>query len=275
LIAGITIGVASQFARLVTLVEEWLGVGPSAAGYILLAFAAATSLPFWVGMIHTARGLGSELAERALPSPAPGKLDLADAARRLFVVTLQLAITVIVGAPLFAVTQPFLSTRGATVSLAALATFVALLVIMLWRRATSLQGHVTAASALIAEALVRQTREEMSPTASQSGEISVSGNFSALSPVEAALSGLGKPTSFTLGSDSSAVGKTLAEMNLRGLTGATVLAIRRGEELMRIPDGSARLAVGDVLVLAGTKEASEAARAVLASTMPENDTGSR
>ena len=51
---------------------------------------------------------------------------------------------------------------------------------------------------------------------------------------------------------SPAVGKTLAELNLRGLTGATVLAIRRGEEAVLVPSGHERLMVGDVLAVAGT-----------------------
>lgn len=47
------------------------------------------------------------------------------------------------------------------------------------------------------------------------------------------------------------VGRTLAELDLRAATGATVLAVRRGDRTMTTPDGSFRLATGDDLFLLG------------------------
>ncbi|WP_395854947.1 cation:proton antiporter regulatory subunit [Cystobacter fuscus] len=66
-----------------------------------------------------------------------------------------------------------------------------------------------------------------------------------------------------LDSGSAAVGRTLAELNLRGMTGATVLAIRRGEDKVVVPTADEQLREGDVLALAGTHEAIDSARAVL------------
>jgi len=58
----------------------------------------------------------------------------------------------------------------------------------------------------------------------------------------------------------------LSEVNLRGLTGATVLAIFRtagqGPRTL-VPTGSERLRAGDVLTLAGSHEAIAAAREAL------------
>lgn len=59
-----------------------------------------------------------------------------------------------------------------------------------------------------------------------------------------------------------AAGKTLAELNLRGLTGATVIAITRGGVGI-LPTGKEPLQADDVLVLAGTHDAVEAARDLL------------
>ena len=59
------------------------------------------------------------------------------------------------------------------------------------------------------------------------------------------------------------MGKTLAEIRLRGLTGATVLAIRRGEHSVLVPSGEERLLEGDVLAIAGSKDAVNAAKQVL------------
>ena len=67
---------------------------------------------------------------------------------------------------------------------------------------------------------------------------------------------------------SPAVGRTLAELDLRGLTGATVLAIQRGDSGRSFPSGHEVLRAGDVLALAGTEEAIEAARALLGSPAP-------
>ena len=64
------------------------------------------------------------------------------------------------------------------------------------------------------------------------------------------------------------VGKTLAELNLRGQTGATVLAIVRGEEGILIPTAREVLKDGDVLALAGAHECIEAAKALLTPNHP-------
>jgi CPA2 family monovalent cation:H+ antiporter-2 len=60
------------------------------------------------------------------------------------------------------------------------------------------------------------------------------------------------------------VGKTLAQIELRGLTGATVLAIQRGDRSVLVPSGHERLEAGDVLAIAGTRDAVEAAKTLLA-----------
>ena len=67
-----------------------------------------------------------------------------------------------------------------------------------------------------------------------------------------------------LAADSYAVGKTLADLNLRGLTGATVLACLRDGEGVLVPTGHETLQPDDVLALAGAHEAIDAARALLA-----------
>ena len=64
------------------------------------------------------------------------------------------------------------------------------------------------------------------------------------------------------------IGKKLAEIKLRGLTGATVLAIQRGEDAVLVPSGDERLLAGDVLALAGTEESISAAKELLAAPNP-------
>jgi CPA2 family monovalent cation:H+ antiporter-2 len=54
---------------------------------------------------------------------------------------------------------------------------------------------------------------------------------------------------------SEAAGKTLAELQIRSRTGATVLSLVRGEKPLPVPDGTTRLEAGDLLVLFGPHEA--------------------
>jgi CPA2 family monovalent cation:H+ antiporter-2 len=87
--------------------------------------------------------------------------------------------------------------------------------------------------------------------------------------VAAALPGLGEPVPVVLPPGSSAIGQSLAELNLRGLTGATVLCITRAsdpEARALRPSGKERLRPGDVLALVGSHESVESARAILEAT---------
>jgi CPA2 family monovalent cation:H+ antiporter-2 len=61
-----------------------------------------------------------------------------------------------------------------------------------------------------------------------------------------------------------AVSKTLAEINLRAETGASVVAIQHyGADVTALPTGREVLSAGDVLALVGTPPAVESARRVL------------
>jgi CPA2 family monovalent cation:H+ antiporter-2 len=62
---------------------------------------------------------------------------------------------------------------------------------------------------------------------------------------------------------SAAVGQSLAELNLRGRSGATVLAISRDGESIVVPTADERLKAGDVLAITGSHDAIEAAKALL------------
>jgi len=54
---------------------------------------------------------------------------------------------------------------------------------------------------------------------------------------------------------SPAAGKTLAELDLRRKTGATVLSVVRNEQPQATPDGPTRLEEGDLVVRYGPHEA--------------------
>ncbi len=63
--------------------------------------------------------------------------------------------------------------------------------------------------------------------------------------------------------ESAAAGHTLAELELRPRTGASVIAIRRGDDVFTNPDANFRIEAGDVLVVLGEREAIDAALAMV------------
>ncbi len=258
IVAAIIIASSVNFETMIDLVTQYISLSQRVATLLVIAGVLAVAARFAVAMIRAGRVLGWELADRAFPPVAAGKLDTADAPRRLLVVTLQLAIVVLLGAPLLAITQPFLPPLSVAI-LWLLATV--LLGLTFWRRTANFQGHARAAAEVIAAALARQMRERSGNQAESTSD--------ALEEVNQMLSGLGSPVSVELSAASPAVGKTLAELNLRGLTGATILAIRRGSETLLVPDGRQRLEGGDVLALAGQHETIRAAQDLLQPSGPD------
>jgi CPA2 family monovalent cation:H+ antiporter-2 len=59
------------------------------------------------------------------------------------------------------------------------------------------------------------------------------------------------------------VGRTLADLEVRGRTGATVLAIWRRDGSVVVPSATEALRAGDLLALAGARDAVESARELL------------
>jgi CPA2 family monovalent cation:H+ antiporter-2 len=250
LLVGLVIGTSLSVAKIALAVEEKTGVSSALAERLVVVGAVVLSIPFLVGVVHVSRRLAETLAEIALPHRAEGKTDLAAAPRRALLVTLQSLIVLMMGAPVIAITQPFL--QGFTGPIIVL-LLLGVLGVAFWRSATNLQGHARAGAQVIVEALAAQSRSK-EPGA----------ETPALDHVQVLLPGLGEPTPVRLEANSPAIGRTLAELNLRGLTGATVLAIQRGEQGISFPTAKEVLAQGDIVALAGTHEAVEAARSLLA-----------
>src|SRR5258708_9595991 len=85
-----------------------------------------------------------------------------------------------------------------------------------------------------------------------------------LEDVNGILPGLGEPVAIRVIPQSIAVGKSLAQLNLRGATGATVLAIRRGAQQIPTPLGREVVFAGDVVAVPGARCPLSAARAIFA-----------
>ncbi|HVE86359.1 MAG TPA: cation:proton antiporter [Myxococcales bacterium] len=259
LLLALIIGTAVWMPSASGLASERLGLSVPLARALVIAGAAALSSPLLLGIFRIARGLGLSLALAALPAAPKGKVDLAAAPRRALVVTLQLGVVLLVGLPILALTQPFVPGWVAVLGLGLL---LLVLGVVFWRSATNLQGHVKAGAEMIVEALAAQARK---PAAAEDRE--------SLERIKHLMPGLGEPVPIRLDERSAAVGKTLAQLNLRGVTGAWVLAILRGEEGVIVPQAGEALRAGDVLALAGTHEAVAAATELLLGAPPPGPAG--
>ena len=248
-IAALGVGVSVAMVPLGADLASRIGVHAVYGRAIVAAGGVLLSIPFLAGILRNGRIMGQVLSLRAFPSPGSAKLDLAAAPRRALIVGIQLTAVLVVGAPLVALTQPFLPMG---VGFAVFAAGLLVLGLILWRAATDLQGHVRAAAQGIVETIGRQGRPGDEANAERS-----------LERAYQLLPGLGEPVPFRIAEESPFVGQRLAGINLRGRTGATVIAISRGEDVVLIPDGKETLRVGDLVALVGPRGAIEAAKYLL------------
>lgn len=242
---AIVIGTSLSRSILTARLVRWLAIPSTIAQAIVIGIAIALSVPFCIGIIRCARSLGIVLATEALPSEDAGQLDRAAAPRRALVVALQLMIILLVGVALLAITQPFLPFYYGMVIFAGILTVLG---ISFWQSTLHLEGHVRAGAEMVIEAIktaIDKTHGRPIPQ------------------VEYLLPGLGPVTSIQLSAENRAVGRSLSELNLRGLTGASVIAITRGNAGVVVPRGQDQLQAGDILAITGTEEAIESARELL------------
>ena len=247
LLAVLVIGAALRTDPLVDYLAHALGLGAAMAWLLTATAAAALAVPLVIGVGRLAGRLGRLLSLTALPKPRSG-VDFDKAPRRSLEITLQLSVVMVVTVVILAVSQPFLpSYAGPLLFLGLLTGFG----FALWRSAADLDGHVRAGSEAVVDALKHYAHAQ--PTA----------EYEAITRVQDLMPGLGATVAVQLTPSCRAVGKTLGELDLRGKTGATVLAIRRDGAAIPNPTAEDRLAAGDVLALTGTADALAAARAAL------------
>jgi len=253
LIAGLIVAAAAEMGRLAPLVEEWFGWSPPAGRRTVLALSLVGAFPFVAGLVRMTRLVALSLARRALPLPALGKLDRAFAPRAAFVATLHLALLAACALPLIALILPI---APGLVSVSALSFLGLGMLVVVWRSASALYGHSLAGAEVIVMALtqhdrVKESEQELMRT---------------MERVASLLPGLGDPASLRIREGDPAVGRSLAELDVRSETGAEILAILRsdGETMQSVkPTAKERLQAGDLLAIAGSPEALVAAREML------------
>ena len=239
LLSAVVIGAALVQPRLVPWIGEAIGLTRGPALGVLIAGAAVVGAIFALGIVRQVVRLAHLLAAEIFPARDT-------APRRVLILMLELLIALTIGLPLALVTWPFVPGGGIVVLGA-----VVLLLVATQRSIASFDSHVRAGSELIVEVLARQGRE------------------TELAEVEAVLPGFAGLTPITLTPEAAAVGKSLADLDLRARSGASVLAIKRDGGGNANPSPREPLRAGDVLALAGSADAIAEARAILLGAKPK------
>ena len=217
-----------------------IGLAGAPAYAAVIAVALAVALPFGISLVRRIIVIARVIALEVIPAGA--ELDLGLAPRRALRLTIELAIVLAIAVPFVAITQPFVP-GGVVVGL----VIVIAVAVIAVRSLREFDGHVRAGSAVILELLT------LSPD-----------NVEPLGAIDTILPGFGGLTSIKLTETSPAVGHSLAQLDLRARTGATVLAIGRAEHGLASPSPHEPLRAGDTLALTGSVDSIAAARAVLA-----------
>jgi CPA2 family monovalent cation:H+ antiporter-2 len=236
-IIAIVIGASTGAPYASDYITEHTGLEGWPTRAIITAAAAVVAMPFVISLARRVVVVSRILALEVIP--ANDTHDIGLAPRRALIITFEIGIGLVVALPVVAVTQPFVP-GGWVVVLIGLVG----LVLVARRSLRDFDGHVRAGSELLLELL--------SHPPSQATE--------ELAQVETVLPGFGGVVSIQIGAASPAVGRTLAELDLRARTGATVLAIARGSAGMATPSPTEPLAAGDTLAMAGSDEAIAQAR---------------
>ncbi|MBA3454403.1 MAG: cation:proton antiporter [Deltaproteobacteria bacterium] len=227
-------------------IAEELGLAGTPAQIAIAAIAAVIATPFIVSLVRRVVVIARLLALEVIPASDEG-LDLGRAPRRVLMIVFELGLGLVVGVPLVAVTQPFVPGGWLVVLVVVLA-----LIVVAHRSLRDFDGHVRAGSELLLELLSHPQQQRTEE----------------LGQVESVLPGFGGVASITIDAGSPAIGHSLAELDLRAKTGATVLAISRGVGGVATPSATEPLQTGDILAMAGSEEAIAAARLLFAGDHP-------
>lgn len=201
-----------------------------------------TAVPLIFGMLRNAR----EIARRSARFVASDQVSTADTSNstiRVLESVASLLLVAGIGLPALAVLRPMV--RGAWGEpLVILGFAVALFAV--WRNLGAMEGEFRTGVEVLARQLAQQvgTEEQRIQNA-------------ALPP------GLDGVLALPLPDSTFAVGQTLAALDLRVRTGATVVAIHKPNAQVALPTGHERLEAGDILALSGSSGAVDRARCLL------------
>ena len=232
---------AAWFPQASAAIAGRLGVSGAAAGGGIAVLLLLLGSPLAAGVVRNGDVLARHLAEQVAPeggANGPGERAAAAALRAM----VHLAIALSLGAPAIAVMRPLI---GGPYGIAVLALTLTTAAWLAWRAAGDVDQQLRSGTGRMVARLAAQAAP--SADLSRSRAVPPAGVMQVVSLVEG----------------DAAVGCTLAEVDLRARTGATVVAIRRQPDAVILPSGREVLAAGDALDMVGTEDAFVRAAAVL------------
>lgn len=260
----IVLGVA--FASGAGVAARWtaaqLGLDLLLAKAVVGGAALLLAAPLVFGLLLNARRL-AELAVDVLVGADPDRpaRPLAALVRAL----VHLAVLLTLGSPAVALLRPWLSAPWAAPTFLAALLAAALVV---WRRAGQVDGALRSGVERMAVWVATEggaAADDMGDGAGEAHahvEMANDGAASEHPPTQRSL-GLDRLPRFILPPASAAVGRTLAELDLRARSGVSVVAILRDATLIPMPSAHEPLRAGDALVLLGADDAEARVAAAL------------
>jgi len=226
-----------------------------------------TVTPFVVALILTTRSLMLRATRQVFGD------EVSPAARALLRAAVGLLMLLSIGPPIALLFRAGLGIRSAWPIL-----LVAFLVVsaLVWMRAGKLDRDIFSHGERLLRAIANQSQPERGSRASipppAPGSVPppapgarphMDSTMHFDVPRNSVLPGLTHLVDVTLTEASAATGRSLIDLQLRTITGAYVLAIKKPDQSSSVPRGSEVLAPGDTLVITGSKDDREAAERYL------------
>lgn len=217
--------------------------------YMVLAVIMA---PLLYGFIKSTSQLITHLTKMIFKEAQKSTLER-EAAKSLFTVTIWSLVSFLIGIPALSALRPFTNSLIFSIVLAFMFLFI---LGLLWKRAKEVATDFESGGERLISVLKRQTYNSHSSVES-SPQTSSSSSHNVL-PIP----GLENIESIQLTNEKH-FGKTLSEMNLRNLTGVTVVSILRQDKRILFPNHKEPLLSGDVIQVWGNEEAKEKCKTML------------
>ncbi|HSC89553.1 MAG TPA: cation:proton antiporter [Polyangiaceae bacterium] len=217
--------------------------------------------PFVAALVLTARSLTLRATKQVFGD------EVSPAAQALLRTAVAFLLLLLIGPPIALLFRTGLGIRSAWPILLVVFLVVGALV---WQRAGKLDRDIFSHGERLLRAIAKQSQPERSGHSIPPPPIESDGTRPPMDsvaqidiPRNSILPGLTHMLDITLTETSAAVGKTLIDLQLRTVTGAYVLAIKKPDQSSSIPRGNEPLQPGDTLVITGSHEDQDAALAYL------------
>ncbi len=255
-IVGLVLGAGTLHGRAERVIADRLGMGDATAQAVFVGGAALVGLPFVLGVVRLTRALALTLASTSVDAE-----EKPSAVSRAVALVIQLGLLTAVGTVSVAVVEPFVPTG---VGAALFGLLVVASALAFWRGARRFDTEVKAGGAVVLGVLASKLRSP-GRTDGHSSDAAAS----APEDPTGALAGLGAPRFIAISERSVAVGRTLAELDVRAKTGAAVLAVVRDGEVKMMPEADFQIASGDTVAAVGADEALASVNELLTASMED------